>query len=127
MPSANASGPTRRLNAISLKLVKLIMLAETKFRGTVSRQPIKPPSSDSKTDSRKKLVRMLPRENPSTRSVPTSLALRATAAYMVFMAAKLDPTAMIMAMNTPKYCTGAAELVCESIYSTSVRAFELRR
>ena len=57
---------------------------------------------------------MLPREKPSTRSVPISRARRATAAYMVFMAAKLLPTAMMIEMKIPRYCSGAAELVCDS-------------
>ena len=75
----------------------------TLLSGSTSKHPNTPPSSDSSSDSKKKLVRMLPREKPSTRSVPTSFARRATAAYMVFMAAKLEPTAIMIETNTPKY------------------------
>ena len=57
---------------------------------------------------------MLPRENPSTRSVPISRARRATAAYIVFMAAKLLPTAMMMDTKIPVYSMGAAPCVCSS-------------
>ena len=57
---------------------------------------------------------MLPCEKPSTRSVPISRALRATAAYIVFMAAKLLPTAMMTEMKIPIYSIGAATLVCRS-------------
>jgi vacuolar-type H+-ATPase subunit F/Vma7 len=37
---------------------------------------------------------------------------RATAAYIVFIAAKLDPTAMMAETKKPRNWTGAAELVC---------------
>ncbi len=55
---------------------------------------------------------MLPREKPSTRSVPISRARRDTAAYIVFMAAKLLPTAMMMATKMPTNSIGAAVVVC---------------
>ena len=51
------------------------------------------------------------RENPSTRSVPISFDRRATAAYIVFMAAKEAPTAMSAAMNSPSALMGAAKRV----------------
>jgi len=56
---------------------------------------------------RKKLTRILPREKPSTRRVPISRARRATAAYMVFMAAKLLPMAMITQTKIPMNSIGA--------------------
>ena len=77
--------------------------------GSTSRQPSTPPSAgeqhrfDEEADHR-----MLPREKPSTRSVPISRARRATAAYMVFMAAKLLPIAMMTATKIPVYSMGAA-------------------
>ena len=57
---------------------------------------------------------MLPREKPSTRSVPISRARRATAAYIVFIAAKLLPTAMMMATKMPMNSMGAALAVWRS-------------
>ena len=42
------------------------------------------------------------REKPSTRSVPISFDRLATAAYMVFIAAKLLPIAMMQATKVPR-------------------------
>ena len=66
------------------------------FKGSTIRHASSPPTSDSMIDSRKKLVRIEPRVNPRMRSVPTSFARRATAAYIVFMEAKQLPTAIMM-------------------------------
>ena len=84
------------------------------FSGITRRQPSRPPSPASSTDSKKKLSRMLPFEKPSTRKVPISRARRATAAYMVFMAAKLEPTAMMMATKMPTNWIGAPAAVCSA-------------
>ena len=64
---------------------------------------------DSSIDSTKKLKRIPPREKPSTRKVPTSRARRATAAYIVFIAAKQLPTAMMTATKVPRNPMGAAD------------------
>ena len=55
---------------------------------------------------------MLPRENPSTRSVPISRARRATAAYMVVMAAKALPTAISVQTSIPSILIGSDAVVC---------------
>ena len=52
---------------------------------------------------------MLPCENPSTRSVPISRERRATAAYIVFIAAKLLPTAMMIETKMPMNSIGAPD------------------
>ena len=57
---------------------------------------------------------MLPREKPSTRRVPISRARRDTAAYMVFMAAKLLPIAIMMETKMPTNSIGAPDAVCKS-------------
>src|SRR5262245_37400136 len=106
-PAAIAGGPTRKLNAISLKVAKLPTAVVRLFSGSASRQPRMPPINDNNSDSSRKLSRMLTRENPSARKVPISVARRATAAYMVFMAAKLLPTAIIKETRMPRYWSGA--------------------
>ena len=55
---------------------------------------------------------MLGRENPITRRVAISRERYATAAYMVFIAAKLEPIAMITATIHPMSLITAPELVC---------------
>ncbi len=55
-----------------------------------------------------------PREKPIARSVPISLDLEETAAYIVFAAPKPAPTARIVARNTPATWIGAAWRVCSA-------------
>jgi hypothetical protein len=101
-PIAMMGGVTWKLNEVSLNVTKFPSPVEMLFSGSTRMQPMIPPMADSSSDSRKKLVRMLPREKPSTRKVPTSRARRATLAYIVFIAAKQLPTAMMIATNVPK-------------------------
>ena len=75
-------------------------------------QPSAPPSSESSNDSSRNDSNTLPREKPSIRRTPTSRDRRATAAYIVFIAAKLLPIAMTMATKIPSACTGWPETVC---------------
>ena len=49
-----------------------------------------------------------------TRSTAISLPRYTTAAYIVFMAAKQEPMAMMMATMIPTNLMGAPELVCEA-------------
>src|ERR1039458_4043003 len=114
IPASMICGVTRKEKASSLNVV-LPMPVVTPFKAKkTSRQPRIPPKPASSTDSTKKLSRILPRENPSTRNVPISRARRATAAYMVFMAAKLLPMAMMIDTKIPRYSIGAAERVCRA-------------
>jgi hypothetical protein len=46
--------------------------------------------------------------------MPMSALRRATAAYIVFMAAKLLPTAIIVHIRRPMKRTGVAETICEA-------------
>src|SRR5262249_61682946 len=56
-PASNKPGVTRKLNAISLKLDQLVVLATTPFTGSASRQPTTPPSAAMIADSARKLAR----------------------------------------------------------------------
>ena len=112
MPMPPMVGVTVRLNEISLKVTKLPMPVVRLFSGSTSSRPRTPPSADSSSASTVKLARMLAREKPSTRRVPISAERRATAAYMVFIAAKQLPMAMMTATKVPRYWMGAAEVIC---------------
>ena len=57
---------------------------------------------------------MLDCEKPSTRNVPISRERLATAANIVFIAAKLLPTPMMMATKIPSDSISAPEEVCAS-------------
>src|SRR6476660_7536074 len=93
------SGVTLKLKAISLKVAQFEVPVETKFNGSANPIPNAAPITAIDMDSRRNATRMLSLLKPSTRSVPISLVLRATAAYIVFMPAKHAPTAMIKEMN----------------------------
>ena len=114
MPIAITSGPTRKLKLVSLKVTKFPIPVVTPFKGKAITHANSPPSSDSNSDSIRKLSVMLPRVKPRMRSVPTSFARRATAAYMVFIAAKQLPIAMMMQTKIPRNFTGREEIVCAS-------------
>src|SRR5437868_14598991 len=62
-------------------------------------------------DSARKLSMILAWENPSTRKVPISLARRAIVAYMVFIAAKLLPIAIMKATSSPSCSIGVPDAV----------------
>ena len=82
------------------------------LNGNISTIPTAAPSKDSSTASNTNEVRMLDRENPITRKVAISLERYAAAAYMVFIAAKLEPMAMMTATIQPMVLITAPELVC---------------
>ena len=106
IPKINAhnikSGVTRKLKAISLKVVKFAVPVEIKFSGRANRIPMATPMIAIATDSRTKAIKILRRRNPSTRSVPISFVLLATAAYIVFIPAKPAPTAIINPIKTAR-------------------------
>ena len=82
------------------------------MNGSISTIPTAAPNNESSTASRTNEVRMLGRENPFTRKVAISRERYATAAYIVFIAAKLEPIAMITATTHPMNRMTAPELVC---------------
>src|ERR1700752_5314045 len=105
-------GVMRRLNTASLKVTGFFVPVVIPFIGSINMIPIAAPSSARSTDSKTNEVRMLGREKPITRSVAISRERYATAAYIVFMAAKQEPMAMMMATIVPTYLIRAPELVC---------------
>src|SRR5580704_13699656 len=118
MMTANAiatpttTGVMRRLTTISLKVTAFDVPVVMPLNGSIRTIPSAAPSSDNSTDSNTKEVRILGREKPITRRVAISRERYATAAYIVFMAAKLEPIAMMTATTHPMYLMGAPELVC---------------
>ena len=106
-PMAMALDPTRNWNEISLKVEKLPTAVVMPLRGRASSTPATPPRRARKTDSSVKERRIMPRVNPSARSVPISFERRAMAAYMVLVAAKALPMAMITATEKPTICSGS--------------------
>ncbi len=111
IPMARISGPMRISKLLTLKVTKFPRVVVTRFSGSTIRQASTPPTSESINDSRKKLNRILPLVKPRMRSVPISLDLRATAAYIVFIEAKQLPTAMMMQTKKPRNWIGRAETV----------------
>src|SRR4030095_5087136 len=101
MPCSRIFGVMRKLKSTSLKFVKLAVPVEMPCKGNARMHPTRPPSSASNVDSSMKEERMLQRENPSARRVPTSLVRERTVAYIIFIAAKQDPTPMTTAIKTP--------------------------
>src|SRR5690242_17820307 len=92
---------TRKENTASLKVTALAVPVVMPLKGSMSKIPTSAPASASSTDSIMKEVRMLGFEKPRIRRVAISRERYATAAYMVFIAAKDEPTAMKMATMTP--------------------------
>ena len=76
-------------------------------------------------DSSTNEVKMLGRENPITRSVAISRQRYATAAYMVFIAAKIEPIAMMLATTMPiNLMTRRSWFACRSTRSPSAFEFQ---
>jgi hypothetical protein len=102
IPQRNDSRSDLKIKA---RLAEGHIVPDTCFN-TIQRQheqePQQPPSKESNNDSTTNETRMLTLENPRTRRVPISFDRRATAAYMVFIAAKQLPIAMMTATNTPR-------------------------
>ena len=59
-----------------------------------------------------KLLRMSPRENPSTRSTPISRPRRVTAVYIVFMPPNIAPIASASATINPSMRNCPATAAC---------------
>src|ERR1051325_8387470 len=91
-PRANSIGVTAKWKVISLNVNQFVVPVARPLRG---RTPIPP-------------------TRPSARSTATSRPRDATAAYMVFIAAKAEPTAMMIAMTLPRMRTGVDDLVCSA-------------
>src|SRR5437660_12106729 len=84
-------GVIRNANTTSLNVTAFDVPVDIPLNGSTSTMPTTAPSNDSTSDSNTKDVRMLGLLNPMTRSVAISRLRYATAAYIVFMAAKIDP------------------------------------
>src|SRR4051812_19865792 len=82
------------LNTTSLNDIMLYVPVVIPLNGSINSGAAAPPNNDNTSDSNTNDVRMLGRLNPITLSVAISLPRYAPAAYIVFIAAKLDPTAM---------------------------------
>ena len=107
-------GVMRNANTTSLKVTWFDVPVVIPLNGSISTIPIVAPISDSITASSTNDVKILGRENPITRSVAISRDRYATAAYIVFIAAKLEPIAIMIATNQPMNLMTAPELVCFS-------------
>ena len=98
-PAINSPGVTRKLNAISLKLAQLVVLATNPFTGNAIKQPIRPPMAAMIADSTRKLANTLRGWKPNVNRTAISGVRPATAAYIVFTAPNTAPTAMIPVMT----------------------------
>lgn len=103
-----------RLKTVSLKVRELPIPVLMPLNGNIKTIPTIAPSNESSNASITNEVRMLGRENPMIRRVAISFERYATAAYIVFMAAKLEPIAMMIATNVPINLIAPPELVCFS-------------
>ena len=110
-------GVTLKSKAISEKVFMLKVPVDIPFTGSASRQPRTPPTSARSSDSSINENRMLRLLKPSTRRVAISRVRYAVAAYIVFITAKDEPTAMIAAMRYPRTLIGNALPVWASKYS----------
>src|SRR5262245_40587130 len=101
MPCRRIRGVMRKLKSTSLNVVKLAVPVEIPCKGSARMHPTSPPRSASNVASSMNDDKMLQRENPSARSVPTSLVRDRTVAYIMFIAAKQDPTPITTAIKVP--------------------------
>src|SRR5438132_6831144 len=101
IPITNPRGVTRNANATSLNDDQFVVLVVMPLIGKASRQPITPPTNASSTDSIRNESMIEPFEKPSVSSTAISRVRCETAAYIVFMAPKIAPTAMISVITTP--------------------------
>src|SRR3984893_7798757 len=81
---------TCRLKTVSLNVSWLPIPVLMPLNGNIKTIPTTAPSNERSNASITNEVRMLGRENPMIRRVAISFERYATAAYIVFMAAKLD-------------------------------------
>ena len=102
MPSSSAPDVISNSKVVMLNVMKFPIRPPRPSKGRTSRQPSIPPSKESSSDSKRNESSTLPREKPNILRTPTSRARRATAAYIVFIAAKLLPMAMMIETNTPR-------------------------
>ena len=79
-PCSSTAGPKRNANVISLNVAQFAVPVERPLNGSVARQPSRPPTRQSSTDSNRNDDRMLRRLKPRARSVPISRPRLATAA-----------------------------------------------
>src|ERR1051325_6090307 len=113
-PRANSIGVTAKWKVISLNVNQFVVPVARPLRGRTPIPPTMPPPIASSTASVTNDNAIDVREKPSARSTATSRPRDATAAYMVFIAAKAEPTAMMIAMTLPRMRTGVDDLVCSA-------------
>src|SRR6266436_2901864 len=87
-------------------------LAERPLTGGARITPMMPAANASADDSARNDVMMAGGVNPKARNVPISVVRADTAAYIVFMAAKMAAKAMIPATNKPRTRRLAAIPAC---------------
>ncbi len=76
-------------------------LVESPLTGRARITPMMPAANASAEDSARNDVMMASGLNPNARNVPISVVRADTAAYIVFMAAKMAAKAMMPATNNP--------------------------
>src|SRR5207244_11350650 len=86
-----------RLKTISLKVTALEVPVVMPLNGSIKTIPTSAPSNDSSKDSNTNEVKMLGFENPITRSVAIARPRYSTVGYVVLIASKLEPLAVIIA------------------------------
>src|SRR5947207_2286651 len=101
-PANRSSGVTRKLNAISLKLDQFVVPVTMPLRGSAKRQPRMPPMTAMNADSARKLTRTVHGLKPSVSRTPISGAREEIAAYIVLIAPKTAPTAMMLVIMTAR-------------------------
>src|SRR5262249_43020940 len=96
------AGVTLNAKARVEKVRKLPKLVENPFIGIASTTPIAPAARARASDSNRKDPSTALGLNPSARRVPISVVRAETAAYIVFIAAKIAPTPMMIATTIPR-------------------------
>jgi len=116
IPVIRSCGVRRKAKIISENVVKLIVPVTPERASLMAsipkRQPRRPPRRARQSDSIMNETKIARREKPRTRSIAISCVRAETVAYIVFIAPKLAPIAIITPMNNPKNLMGAAVDVC---------------
>src|SRR5260221_10748386 len=96
------TGVTWKLNArVGAETAPPLNLVESPLTGRARITPMMPAANASAEDSARNDVMMASGLNPNARNVPISVHRADTAAYIVFIAAKMAAKAMIPATNNP--------------------------
>ena len=121
----------RKLKRISENVRKFMVpvgFVMTRLKSTnASAVPRIPPARQSTSASRTKESSTDRRENPIARSVPISRVRAETCAYIVFIAPKEAPIAVITPTRIARTLMGAPVTICSSKYFFSVLPSNFRR